>query len=45
MAKQCMPLENCSGAAVLGGEIPQLRPLVFSDDSKYTTFTLTPNSI
>ena len=45
MAKQYMPLEDCSGSAVLGGEIPQLRPPAFSDDPKYTTFTLTPNSI
>ena len=41
MAKQCMPFEDCSGSAVLGGEIPQLRPPAFSDDPKYTTFTLT----
>jgi hypothetical protein len=45
MAKQCMPFEDCSGSAVLGGEIPQLRPPAFSDDPKYNTFTLTPNSI
>jgi len=41
MAKQYMPLEDCSGAAVLGGEIPQLRPPGFSDDSKSTTFSYT----
>ena len=41
MAKQYMPLEDGSGAAVLGGEIPQLRPPAFSDDSKYTTFSYT----
>jgi hypothetical protein len=41
MAKQYMPLEDCSGSAVLGGEIPQLRPPAFSDDSKYTTFSYT----
>ena len=41
MAKQYMPLKDGSEAAVLGGEIPQLRPLVFSDDSKYTTFSYT----
>ena len=41
MAKQYMPLEDCSGSAVVGGEIPQLRPPAFSDDSKYTTFTYT----
>ncbi|MCE2662838.1 MAG: hypothetical protein PX481_01720 [Microcystis sp. M53603_WE2] len=41
MAKQYMPLEDCSGAAVVGGEVPQLRPPAFSDNSKYTTFTYT----
>jgi hypothetical protein len=41
MAKQYMPLEDCSGSAVLGGEIPQLRPPAFSDNSKYTTFSYT----
>ena len=41
MAKQCMPFEDCSGSAVLGGEIPQLRPPAFSDDSQYTTFSYT----
>ncbi|WP_287666536.1 hypothetical protein [Microcystis sp. M064S2] len=41
MAKQYMPLEDCSGSAVVGGEIPQLRPPAFSDNSKYTTFTYT----
>lgn len=45
MAKQCMPFEDCSGSGVLGGETPQLRPLAFSGAPKYTTFTLTPNSI
>ncbi|MCZ8163639.1 MAG: hypothetical protein O9275_23600, partial [Microcystis sp. LE19-196.1B] len=39
MVKQYMPFKDCSG--VLGGEIPQLRPPAFSDDSKYTTFTYT----
>jgi hypothetical protein len=41
MAKQYMPLEDCSGSAVLGGEIPQLRPPAFSDDRQYTTFSYT----
>ena len=41
MAKQYMPLEDCSGSAVLGGEIPQLRPPAFSDAPKYTTFSYT----
>ncbi|MEB3121820.1 MAG: hypothetical protein VKL41_11430 [Snowella sp.] len=41
MAEQYMPLEDCSGCGVLGGEIPQLRPPAFSDDSKYTTFSYT----
>ena len=41
MAKQYMPLEDCSGSAVLGGEIPQLRPPAFSDDPKYNTFSYT----
>ena len=39
MAKQYMPLEDCSG--VLGAEIPQLRPPAFSDDPQYTTFSYT----
>ena len=39
MVKQYMPFKDCSG--VLGGEIPQLRPPAFSDNSKYTTFTYT----
>jgi hypothetical protein len=41
MAKQYMPLEDWSGTVVFGGEIPQLRPPAFSDDSKYTTFSYT----
>ena len=41
MAKEYMPLEDCSGSAVVGGEIPQLRPPAFSDDSQYTTFSYT----
>ncbi|NCS03093.1 MAG: hypothetical protein GPJ06_13480 [Microcystis aeruginosa G13-11] len=41
MAKQYMPLEDCSGSAVLGGDIPQLRPPAFSDAPKYTTFSYT----
>ena len=41
MAKQYMPLEDCPGSAVLGGEIPQLRPPAFSDDRQYTTFSYT----
>jgi hypothetical protein len=36
-----MPLEDCSGSAVLGGEIPQLRPPAFSDHPQYTTFSYT----
>ncbi|MFM7908643.1 MAG: hypothetical protein ACKPA9_26890, partial [Microcystis sp.] len=41
MAKQYIPLEDWSGSVVFGGEIPQLRPPAFSDDSKYTTFSST----
>ena len=39
MFKQYMPFKDCSG--VLGAEIPQLRPLAFSDDPQYTTFNYT----
>ncbi|MCA2760520.1 hypothetical protein, partial [Microcystis sp. M145S2] len=41
MTEQYMPPEDCSGSAVVGGEIPQLPPPAFSDNSKYTTFTYT----
>jgi hypothetical protein len=41
MAKEYMPIEDWSGSVVFGGEIPQLRPPAFSDDSKYTTFSYT----